>query len=390
MSCHAGPLAGTAVIRPDAARGPALGNSFLQVPFPDAQPKNPTPAKPSPSPNPDMLIQQNWAALNDTVNLLRDGGYPIPAALQSQPPPSVPAGPAAGSNAPGYLPSWLGGGQARRLLGSAEARRSLLGSVPGNPAGPPGARRRGLPELAANSAQSVLGMLRSILPGEFHSGSAPAAKHTYMKPLPITPSENMIYKDYIPGLYGREDSPGFMSVGERLSRMMGLRGRNEAPRAYAAAAGPSSEQPRAPAMAFAGEHIQVLQAQQQQQQQESGQGPLINAAEKVSPLACVRVLCTLGLYTLQELAEDQEHTSLHGWSPGACFSWVAALLTNGLAHAGQIDGRDTEEAAADQRCKCGHAAAHRGEQSGERDAEAVHSFLLHRAVLQNVCRRVLC
>ena len=195
---------------------------------------------------------------------------------------------------PGYLPSWLGGGQARRLLSSAQARRPLLGFAPGSPAGLPSARRRGLPELAANSAQSVLGMLRSILPGEFHSGSAPAAKHTYMKPLPITPSENMLYKDYTPGLYGREDSPGFMSVAERLSRMMGLRGRNDAAPAAAAAAAASSEQPRAPAMAFAGEHIQVLQAQQQQQQ-ESGRGPLINTAEKVSPLVLRPCFVHIGL-----------------------------------------------------------------------------------------------
>ena len=313
MSCHAGPLAGTAVIRLDAARGPALGNSFLQVPFLDARPKNLAPAKPSPSPSADVLIQQNWAALNDTVNLLRDGGYPIPAALQSLPPPSVPAGPAAGSSPPGWLPSWLGGGQARRLLGSAQARRLLLDSAMGSPAGPPGARRRGLPEFAADSTQSVLGMLRSILPSEFHSGSAPAAKHSYTKPIPITPSENMLYKDYIPGLYGREDSPGFMSVAERLSRMMGLHGRTDAAPAAAAAAAASSEQTSPPAMAFAGEHIQVLQAQQQQQQ-ESGQGPLIDTAEKVTPLACVRVLCTSGSYAFRELARDQEHISLHDWT----------------------------------------------------------------------------
>ena len=327
--CHAGPLAGTAVIRPDAARGPALGNSFLQVPSLDARPKNLAPAKPSPSPSPDVRIQQNWAALNDTVNLLRDGGYPIPAALQSLPPPSVPAGPAAGSSAPGWLPSWLGGGQARRLLGSAQARRLLLESAPGSQAGPPSARRRGLPEFAADSAQSVLGMLRSILPSESHSGSAPAAKHSYTRPIPITPSENMLYKDYIPGLYGREDSPGFMSVAERLSRMMGLRGRTDAAPAAAAAAATSSEQTRPPAMAFAGEHIQVLQAQQQQQ--ETGQGPLIDTAEKVSPLACVRVLCTSGLYTFGELVGDQEHIYQHDWSPGACFSRVASFITIALA-----------------------------------------------------------
>jgi len=75
---------------------------------------------------------------------------------------------------------------------------------------------------SGQDAGSVLGMLRSILPGEQHTGSAPSAKLSYMKPLPITPSENLLYKDYIPGLAGRGDDPGFMSITERLSKMMGL------------------------------------------------------------------------------------------------------------------------------------------------------------------------
>ena len=50
--------------------------------------------------------------------------------------------------------------------------------------------------------------------------------------------------------------------------------------APAAAAFAGSDEPHAPAMAFAGEHIQHMQQQVQQQQQRT-HGPLIDAAEKV-------------------------------------------------------------------------------------------------------------
>lgn len=282
-------LAGSAAaahnVHPDAAQGPALASSFLQIPpelsmlsQPDA----------SPSPDPDRLIQQNWAALNETLSLLRAGGYPIPADLQTFPPPG--ATPSTKSAATSMIPSWLlGSGRKRKLLA---ARASSLGS-----------RRalRWISEMGsgAQGAAGVLGMLRSVLPAEQHSGSTPSAKQPYLKPLIVSPSENMLYKDYIPGLAGRGDSPGFMSITKRLSHMMGLQGHRNAQEDPTAAAGAASAaaasgEPRAPAMAFAGEgilhaqqevaHIQHLQYMQQQQ------GPLIDAAGEVRPLRPIVLL----------------------------------------------------------------------------------------------------
>ena len=166
------------------------------------------------SPDPDVLISQNWAQLDETINQLRTGGYPLSSKLQD-----VTTGSADGAlkAAPpsdarsDWLPSWLGGTKSRRLLAArAGSRRRLWEVVPGS----------------WQSVDSVLGKLQAILPSEQQSGSTPASQHPYAKPVPLPPSGLLLYKEYTPGLTGRVGDPGFMSIFQRLSQMLGLHGQS--------------------------------------------------------------------------------------------------------------------------------------------------------------------
>ncbi len=68
----------------------------------------------------------------------------------------------------------------------------------------------------------MLGRLRADLPAEQPSGSEPASQHPY-KRLGLPPNGLLLYKEYTPGLTGRDGDPGFMSIFKRLSQMLGLR-----------------------------------------------------------------------------------------------------------------------------------------------------------------------
>ena len=162
-----------------------------------------------------MLISQNWAQLDETIGQLRTGGYPLSSKLQGVPTGSADgalmAAPPSGAQSH-RLPSWLGGPKSRRLLAArAGSRRRLWEVAPGS----------------WQSVESVLGKLQATLPGEEQSGSAPASQHPYMKPGPLPASGLLLYKEYTPGLTGRVGDPGFMSIFQRLSQMLGLRGQSQ-------------------------------------------------------------------------------------------------------------------------------------------------------------------
>lgn len=211
MVRYAGPA--SRVLLPDAAQGPGPGRSFLEIPgFGFGTKSTLTPGADA-APDPDALISQNWAQLDEVVSLLRTGGYPISPKLQDVPTGSAGSAQKAAASSgarPDWLPAWLGGNKSRKLL-AAQAGRM-------------GSRRR-LWEAASGSWQSVdsvLGRLRADLPAEQPSGSAPASQHPY-KRLGLPPSGLLLYTEYTPGLTGREGDPGFMSIFQRLSQMLGLR-----------------------------------------------------------------------------------------------------------------------------------------------------------------------
>ena len=182
-----------------ATQGPALPSSFLQVPNKDGPFDKPE-APHSPE-------------VHETARILQAGGYSAPLRMQSLRPTSQASDVVRGDPnvaSASVQPGWLSQGAiARKLLGT----RASLAGIPGHS----GSRRalRASPEAAAQSAGGVLGMLQAMLPSEAHTGPA-EAEHALPKPLPVpVPSENMLYKDYIPGLVGQGDSPGFMSLAER-------------------------------------------------------------------------------------------------------------------------------------------------------------------------------
>ena len=245
------------------AHGPALLSSFLQVPNKEVQLDQPE-ASPSPG-------------VHETARILQAGGYSAPLRMQSLRPTSqaseIVRGDPNVASASVQLGGLSQGAMARKLLGTEAA----LAGIPGRS----GSRRalQASPEVAVQSAGGVLGMLQALLPSEAHTGSA-EAKHTLPNPPPVpVPSENMLYKDYIPGLVGQGDSPGFMSLADRLYKMLRLRAHDAA----APGGDGEAELPRAPATAFAGENI--AQAQQElvhlQHVQHQQQGPLSDASGQV-------------------------------------------------------------------------------------------------------------
>lgn len=162
--------------------------------------------------DPDTLISQNWAQLDETISLLRTGGYPLSTKLQDVPASSAGIAPQVAPSSGArhdWMPVWLGGTKSRKLLAAqAGRRRRLWEAVPGS----------------WPSADSALGMPQTDLPSEHLSGLLTAPQRPYVKPIPDPPSGLLLYKEYTPGLTGRVGDPGFMSIFQRLSQMLGLPG----------------------------------------------------------------------------------------------------------------------------------------------------------------------
>ena len=162
------------------------------------------------------------------------------------------------------------GAMARKLLGTGAA----LASSPSR-----SGSRRALRASSEVGAGGVLGMLQALLPSEARASSAEAEQALPNPPPVPVPSENMLYKDYIPGLVGQGDSPGFMSLADRLYKMLRLRAHDAA----APGGDGEAELPRAPATAFAGENIAQAQRElvHMQHVQHQQQGPLSDASGQV-------------------------------------------------------------------------------------------------------------
>ena len=186
-----------------AAQGPAMPKSFLQVSNMD-DPFN----QPQASPSPDV---------RESARMLQAGDSSAPPRMQSARPsshaPDIVRGDPNVASA-SVQPGWLSrGAMARRLL---ETGASLAGDLGGL-----GGRRalQASPEVPEDGAGGVLGMLQAMLPSEAHPGSEEAEQALLQPSLVRVPSENMLYKDYIPGLVGDGGSPGFMSLAERLYKI---------------------------------------------------------------------------------------------------------------------------------------------------------------------------
>ena len=232
-------------------------------------------------PNKDDSLDQPEAspspAVRETARILQAGGYSAPLRMQSLRPTSQASDVVRGdpnvASASVQLGGLSQGAIARKLLGTGA---SLAGD-----SGRWGSRRalRASPEAAAQSAGGVLGMLQALLPSEAHAGSAEAEQALPNPPPVPVPSENMLYKDYIPGLVGQGGSPGFMSLADRLYKMLRLRAHDAA----APGGDVEAELPRAPATAFAGENIAQAQRElvHMKHVQHQQQGPLSDASGQV-------------------------------------------------------------------------------------------------------------